>query len=66
MSFVLDNFTERLEKIAAANKNSVIMVDSCLTLDSTDWANELHPTPERFKKIALKDWEPLLTKAGLA
>ena len=64
--FVLDMFADRLQKIAGVNKGSVVLVDSRMTLDSTDWANELHPTPGGFRKIATQDWEPLLISAGLA
>jgi hypothetical protein len=66
LRYVLDAFTDRLEQIAAINKDHIVLIDSRQTLDASDWANELHPTPDGFKKIATQDWEPLLVRAGLA
>jgi len=52
-------FHDLLENIAGAHKN-VILVKTQGTLDpQTDWANELHPTPEGFDKIGAKFVEAL-------
>jgi hypothetical protein len=39
-------------------------VDQRGTLDRDEWANELHPTPGGFRKVA-KCWIPELEAAGL-
>ena len=44
-------FRNTLVQIAAAHHN-VIYVETQGTLSPADWANELHPTPEGFDKIA--------------
>ncbi len=46
-------FRSTLTQIAAAHKN-VIYVETQGTLAPDDWANELHPTPPGFDKIAAK------------
>lgn len=66
LRFVLNAFADRLESIVAKNKDTVVLVDSRGTLVEGDWANELHPTPSGFEKIAKQNWEPLLREAGLA
>jgi hypothetical protein len=55
----LTKFKELLAKLATETdatgqpKNNFILVDTQGTLDpAKDWANELHPYPEGFKKIA--------------
>jgi hypothetical protein len=35
-------------------------------LGTKDWANELHPKPEGFKRIVQERWQPVLKRAGLA
>jgi hypothetical protein len=46
-------FRSTLTQIAAAHQN-VVFVETQGTLAADDWANELHPTPPGFDKIAAK------------
>ena len=64
--YILDNFTAALEEIARNNSNIVAFVNSAGTLGAADWANELHPTPAGFEKIATQRWKPVLQRYGLA
>jgi hypothetical protein len=41
-------------------------VDSRVTLADHDWANELHPEGDGFKKVAMERWMPALKAEGLA
>jgi hypothetical protein len=43
----------------------VVLVDSRGTLQLTDWANELHPKPDGFRKIASTRWRPVLEALAL-
>jgi len=42
-----------------------VHANRCGTLAGADWANEIHPTPNGFKKIAEHCWAPLLRSHGL-
>lgn len=64
--YILDKFTNVLEEIATNNSNVVVLVNSAGTLAPGDWANELHPTPRGFEKIAVQRWKPVLQRYGLA
>lgn len=64
--YVLDTFTDVLEEISRNNSNVVVLVKSAGTLRAADWANELHPTPAGFEKIAIERWRPALQMFGLA
>jgi hypothetical protein len=67
VKLVIDRFAEIFGNIATASSGRVIFVDSRGTLTrSTQWANELHPTPAGFKRIAVGAWEPLLVADNLA
>jgi hypothetical protein len=50
----LTDFRAMLLGLAANAANKFILVDTQGTLGPSDWANELHPSPEGFKKIAAK------------
>lgn len=50
----LTDFRAMLLGLAANAANKFILVDTQGTLATSDWANELHPFPEGFKKIAAK------------
>ena len=54
-------FRNILAKIATAHKN-VIYVETQGTLTADEWANELHPSPDGFDKIAAKFLAALKTK----
>lgn len=63
---VIDRFAETLESLQQLWPERVVIVDSRGTLQSDDeWANEIHPTPEGFKKIAEQCWRPVLQAEGL-
>ena len=75
---LLFEFTQRL-KAQAARSNQIYFVDSARlsdvddpddiegrgTLTKTEWANELHPKPRGFNKIAKLCWGPAFAAAGL-
>jgi hypothetical protein len=50
----LAQFGTVLQQLAADPANNVICVPTQGTLTAGDWANELHPTPAGFQKIAAK------------
>lgn len=60
---LIDRYTDELNAIAAASPR-IQVVDTRNTLSPADWANELHPTPEGFKKIAGR-WRPDLQARGI-
>lgn len=50
---ILTAFRARLQELSASNPR-LTFVDTQCTLGSDEWANELHPTPDGFDKIATK------------
>lgn len=62
---LVDAFTDTLDAIAARYPGRVFVVDSRRALQRADWANELHPKPSGFDKIAAR-WLPVLRAQGLA
>lgn len=48
---ILIAFREMLNDLSSKNKD-VVLVNTQGTLSAGDWANELHPKPEGFRKIA--------------
>lgn len=67
MEYLIDRFTTGvLEPIVAQAPDRVVLVDSRDTLGESDWANELHPKPRGFRKIAEERWYPELWAWGLA
>ena len=65
VNFCIDTYWEHLTALRDAYGGVVHLVDQRGTLDRTDWANELHPTPAGFRRLA-KCWEPVLQQAGVA
>jgi hypothetical protein len=63
MKMLIDRFTVALKKLAASSPR-IVVVDSREALRPADWANELHPTPAGFAKVAER-WKPGLKAAGL-
>lgn len=60
---LLEAFSKRLDDVAKECAN--IHCVNCLgTLKPEEWANELHPIPTGFNKLARK-WTPVLQAAGL-
>ena len=64
VNLLIDRYTDELKRLAEKYPR-VEVVDTRGTLSAEDWANELHPKPSGFKKIAAK-WYPQLQKHGLA
>jgi len=63
--FLINEFAKRLQAIRKRYPNRVFLIDSRGTLTQNDWANELHPTPGGFRKIAQQAWRPVLRSRGL-
>lgn len=63
---LIDSLTGTLQDIALQDPQRIVLVDSRNTLAPSDWANELHPKPIGFKKIAEQKWQPVLSAQGLA
>ena len=63
---LIDRLTDVLRELAARDPVRIVLVDSTDTLVPADWANELHPKPAGFRKIARERWLPLLQAHGLA
>jgi len=66
IAFLLDSFYAVLKDICSTDPQNLFVVDSRGTLKPQDWANELHPTPAGFAKIASQRWRPVLRQLGLA
>lgn len=64
--FVIDALSAALQALTLIDPDRIFLVDSRGTLADGDWANELHPKPSGFKKIAKSAWLPLLKEVGLA
>jgi len=61
ISWLVDQFAAHLKSYASTKAN-IRIVDSRGTLTSKEqWANEIHPTPDGFQKIAKECWVPQLT-----
>lgn len=63
---VIDKLTIELTKLTTIDPKRILLVDSRGCLSPSQWANELHPTPAGFKRIAKTRWLPVLQGAGLA
>jgi hypothetical protein len=66
IKLVIDALSNELQVLTQIDPSRVFLVDSRGTLAEGDWANELHPKPAGFKKIAKSAWLPVLEKLGLA
>lgn len=64
--YVIDALSTSLQALTSIDAKRIFLVDSRGTLAQADWANELHPKPSGFKKIARTAWLPLLAEIGLA
>jgi len=64
--YLIDAFHERLKTIASGDTAHLLVVDSSGCLVEKDWANELHPKGEGFKKVARERWKPVLERVRLA
>jgi hypothetical protein len=65
--FLIDRFHNALAQLVGSSGGGrVVLVDARGTLAAGDWANELHPRPAGFEKIAEQCWRPLLQQEGLA
>jgi hypothetical protein len=59
---ILVEFHQLLKKLADTAGNNIVFVETQGTLSPVDWANELHPNPAGFQKIAQKFVGPLAGK----
>lgn len=67
VKIVIDRFTsDVLMALETKYPDRVIVVDGRNALNPSDWANELHPKPRGFKKLAETRWYPELWARGLA
>jgi hypothetical protein len=66
IKFVIDALSNELQALTHIDSERVFLIDSRGTLTENDWANELHPKPSGFKKIARTTWLPVLKEIGLA
>ena len=63
---LINHFSDVLQTLVDQGNGQVVFVDTRNTLSDADWANELHPKPGGFEKIAAKKWKPALKKSKLA
>jgi hypothetical protein len=56
---ILEEFHQLVERLASIPGNNVVSVNTQGTLSPGDWANELHPNPGGFRKIAQTFVRPL-------
>jgi len=63
--YLINQMTKKLRLLKAIDPDRVFLVESTGTLGPQDWANELHPKPSGFKKIAQQKWLPVLVAIGL-
>ena len=61
---LIDSFAGALAE-ASKKRPALHVVNARETLKPDQWANELHPTPRGFNKLATA-WEPVLKSAGIA
>jgi hypothetical protein len=66
MVFLIDQLFARLQRLTTKHQPRVFLVDSRGVLTDGDWANELHPKPAGFRKLAEQAWRPVLQLQGLA
>ncbi|WP_288379022.1 SGNH/GDSL hydrolase family protein [uncultured Massilia sp.] len=62
---LIDEFTKMLQRVAAVNPH-VLLIDSRRTLENNEWANEIHPTPAGFRRIAERHWKPVLDQLRMS
>ncbi|OEZ50324.1 hypothetical protein JAB1_14390 [Janthinobacterium sp. MP5059B] len=63
---VIDRLTAELVKLTQIDPTRILLVDSRGCLEPNQWANEIHPKPAGFKKIAVTRWTPVLQSLSLA
>ena len=66
VKLIINRFSDVLKSLEDYGNGQVVFVDSRNALADADWANELHPKPAGFEKIAEQKWQPVLKKCGLA
>ncbi len=64
--YVIDRLTVELTRLTHIDPSRIFLVDSRGCLEATEWANEIHPTPGGFRRIAEERWRPVLQKLNLA
>lgn len=63
---LINRLTLELQELTKIDNQRIFLVDSTSALEEGDWANELHPKPSGFKKIASQKWRPVLEGIGVA
>jgi hypothetical protein len=66
VKLIINRFSDVLKALEEYGNGQVVFVDCRNTLAGADWANELHPKPAGFKKLAELKWQPVLKTCGLA
>ena len=61
---ILTEFQALLQEFAVDPNNNVVLVMTQGCLGAGEWANELHPTPDGFIKIARRFVDALATRFG--
>jgi hypothetical protein len=59
VNHLIDRFTIVMQALEQSNP-MVRFVRSAGCLKKSEWANELHPKPAGFTKLALERWAPVL------
>ncbi len=60
VDYLINVFNDALAQVQKDYPDHVLIVDSRGTLTAAEWANELHPTPAGFNKLAKQAWQPVL------
>jgi len=60
VDYLIDTFSSALALVQHEFPLRTLFVNSVGTLDPSDWANELHPTPSGFNKLVDVAWAPQL------
>jgi hypothetical protein len=66
VKYLLDQFHRVLANVCTLDPEHLVLVDSRGTLAPEEWANELHPTSQGFRKIVDERWAPVLRRLRLA
>ncbi len=56
VNLLIDSLGKRLEALESSANGRVVFLRTVGTLKPEQWANELHPTPRGFNKMATKHW----------
>jgi hypothetical protein len=62
---VIDRFSDMQNVLVQSGRGQIVQVDGRGELSENDWANELHPNGDGFRKLAQKRWRPVLRQHNL-